>query len=120
VKIEHRYHVRIDTVDKRVVCIEFERIDFLQLVHTRDTGRRRAGSGGALGTSLFTAQISQTIGRCVIVEAVCVEVAHVAPPLSTESSSDTVSTIGSVGVAAAELSDSAAGGSSVTSLDRHF
>jgi hypothetical protein len=31
-KIEHSHRVRVDTIDKRVVGIEYERIDFLQLV----------------------------------------------------------------------------------------
>jgi hypothetical protein len=37
VKIEHGHHVRIDTVDKRLVGIENERIDFLRLVIPDDT-----------------------------------------------------------------------------------
>jgi hypothetical protein len=42
VKIEDRHHVRIDTVDKRVVGIGYESIAILQLVHTRDTGGHQA------------------------------------------------------------------------------
>jgi hypothetical protein len=37
--LDHIHHVRIDTVD--VVGVGYKRIDFLQLVHTRDTGRRK-------------------------------------------------------------------------------
>jgi hypothetical protein len=51
-----------------------------------------------------TTRISQTIGRRVVTVAVSVEIAHVAYPASTESSKDTVSTIGSGGVAAVALS----------------
>ena len=42
-KLEHRHHARIDTVDtveKHIVGIGYERIDFLQLVHTREKRRK--------------------------------------------------------------------------------
>jgi hypothetical protein len=41
VRIELRHHVRIDVVDRRVVGIEYECINFLWLVHTRNTGRHK-------------------------------------------------------------------------------
>jgi hypothetical protein len=113
----HMHHVRIDIIDKRIAGLGYERIDFLQLVHTRDTGRRKvqvkAGSGSALGMPLLIIQLSATIGLCVISEVVSTEVAYEASPVSTESSSDAVSAIGSVR-GAAVLSNSAAGGSSLT------
>jgi hypothetical protein len=88
VKIEHRHHERADTVDKRIVGIGYDRIDFFQLMHTRKTGRRRvlvkSRSRGKLGISLLTTRISQTIGRCVVTEAVSAQVAYVASPASKE------------------------------------
>jgi hypothetical protein len=41
VKIEHRHHTRIDTVEKHVAGIGYEQIDFLQLVPTREAGQRK-------------------------------------------------------------------------------
>jgi hypothetical protein len=58
-------------------------------------------------TMLTKLRISQTIGLCVVAEAVSTEVAHVASPASKGKSSDTVSTIGSPGVVAVDLSNSA-------------
>jgi hypothetical protein len=41
VKVERGYHARIDTAEKHVGGIVYEHIDFLQLVHTREAGRRK-------------------------------------------------------------------------------
>jgi hypothetical protein len=38
VKIKHRHHARVDTVEKHVVGIGCSRVDFFQLVHTREAG----------------------------------------------------------------------------------
>jgi hypothetical protein len=99
------HHVRIDTFDKRIAAIGYERIDFLQLVvHTRDTGRRKVrvktGSGNKLGTSLLITRTPPMIGLCVITEALSTEAAYVTSSASTESSLDTVSTIDGARVAA--------------------
>lgn len=71
-KIEHRYHARIDivdTVEKHVVGVGNEPIDFLQFVHTREAKRRtcqgsvewlgkRMEEGGADGREESTAFIA--------------------------------------------------------------
>jgi hypothetical protein len=110
--------VRIDTVDKRVVGILCKRIDILQLVHTRNTGRRKVlvknGVWGFGDVALDNTDIAQTIGRCVVAEAVSTKVTHAGSPASNGSSSDTVSTIGSVRVVAVALTNSAASVSIVT------
>jgi hypothetical protein len=108
----------VDTVEKHVVAVGYERIDFLQLVYTRETGRRKIlveiRIWVCVGDVASENMDIQTIGRCVVTQPVSTEVAHVVSPVSTESSSDTVSTIVSAGVVALALSNSAVGGSSVT------
>jgi hypothetical protein len=114
VKIKHRHHARVDTVEKHVVGIGCSRVDFFQLVHTREAGWSEILVKIRVSGCIWKTWISQTTEWCGVIEAVSTEVAHAASPGSTESSSGMVSVIGSAGEVTVALSNSAAGGSSVT------
>jgi hypothetical protein len=80
--------------DVKIEYIEYERTDFLgwctQEIPDETKYWSQTGSEYVLETLLLIARVSQTIGWCVISEAVSAEVVHAALPASTESSSDTV------------------------------
>jgi hypothetical protein len=68
VKIEHRHHARIDSIDHE--CVD-------------DLSKSGLGAHLSSGTPLLTTRIFQTIWRRVVTEAISVEVVHVASPAST-------------------------------------
>jgi hypothetical protein len=113
VEIGRRHHARIDSedVEEHVIGTGYERSDFLRLMHTRKCRRRKVlvnlQMWGCIADVALQNTDILTIGRCVVKVAVSAGAAHVAPLASTESSSNTVSTIGGAGVGTLALSNSA-------------